>query len=74
MRPLVILSLLTVPNLNEYVKQYYDFSGQPTGWITGPILKVWIENQFIRQISERRAKHGQNCPVLVILENHSSIN
>jgi hypothetical protein len=74
MRPLVILPLLTVPHLNEHVKQYYDFSGQPTGWITGPILKVWFENQFIRQISERRAKYGQNCPVLVILDNHSSRN
>jgi hypothetical protein len=31
MRPLVILPLLTVPHLNEHVKQYYDFSGQPTG-------------------------------------------
>ena len=37
-------------------------------------MKVWFENQFIRQISERRAKYGQNCPVLVILDSHSSRN
>jgi hypothetical protein len=72
MRPLVILPLITVPHLNDEVKCYYDFSGQPSGWITGEILKTWIENQFMRQINERRAKYGQNCPVLVILDNHSS--
>ena len=74
LRPLVILPLKTLPHLNNSIRNYYDISGQPTGWITGDILKYWIENQFLTQVSERRIKYGTNTPVLVILDNHSSRN
>lgn len=72
LRPLVILPLKTLPHLNDRIEEFYDISGQPHGWITGDILKYWLENQFLRQISQRRQKYGQQCPVLVILDNHSS--
>lgn len=72
LRPLVILPLKTIPHLNERIEAYYDISGQPTGWMTGNILKFWIENQFLSQISKRRQICGQECPILVILDNHSS--
>jgi hypothetical protein len=71
-RPLVILPLKTVPQLNPKIRNYFDLSGQQSGWITGEILQFWLENQFLQQITQRRAKYGQNSPVLVILDNHSS--
>jgi len=61
-----------VPYLNERVKEYFHYTGQPSGWITGDILKSWFEKRFLEQISMRRQKYGQECPVLVILDNHSS--
>jgi hypothetical protein len=73
-RPLAILPLITVPDLNNDVKQYYDLSGQSTGWINGSILEFWLENQFLRQMTERRAKYDPEAPILVILDNHSSRN
>ncbi len=69
---LIILPLKTIPLLNEDEESFYDISGQSSGWITGDILKFWIENQFLAQISKRREKYDQMCPVLVILDNQSS--
>jgi hypothetical protein len=71
-RPLVILPLINLPLLNPKIKNYFDLSGQQSGWITGDILQFWLENQFLNQITQRRARLGQNSPVLVILDNHSS--
>ena len=62
LRPLTILPLKTMPDLNEDNPKYFDITEQPTGWITGPILKYWVENNFLSQISERRAVFGHDCP------------
>ncbi len=63
LRPLAILPLKTMPDLNEDITKYFDITGQPTGWIIGPKLKYWVENNFLSMISERRAVFGQDCPV-----------
>ncbi len=71
-KPLVIFPLKTLPPLHEEIMSYYDITGSNKGWINGPILKLWLENQFLSQIYERRQKYGLNQPALVILDNHSS--
>ncbi len=47
MKPLAMLPRLTTPNLPDDIKLNYDRSGYDSGWITGYIMKFWIENQFI---------------------------
>jgi hypothetical protein len=71
-KPLVIFPLQTLPALHNDIMSYYDITGSSKGWINGPILKLWLENQFLSQIYQRRQKYGSNQPALVILDNHSS--
>ena len=74
MKPLAILPLQTMPNLPEDLKKHYDFSGNDSGWITGPILKNWIENQLVQYVHSLHNESGLNEPALIILDNHSSRN
>lgn len=71
-RPLLIFSRKTYPDLDDDISNYFDISGNSSGWINGEILKNWLENQFLQQIYERRQIVGPMSPVLVILDNHSS--
>ena len=72
LKPLAILPLLTVPIFSHEVNNFCDISGSESGWITGDILKYWLDNQFILQINALRSKLQRNEPVLVILDNRSS--
>ena len=71
-RSLLIVPRKTFPPLDPTISSYYDISGCTSGWINGEILKSWMENQFLQQIYQRREIVGERCPVLVILDNHSS--
>ena len=72
MKPLAILPLLMTPDLPDDIKINYDLSGNDSGWITGDILKFWIENQFVEEVLRTRSYTGTDDPVLVLLDNHSS--
>ena len=72
LKPLAILPLMTMPTFSNEINNFYDFSGSKTGWITGDILKYWLENQFMTQINGLRNRLHRDEPVLVILDNHSS--
>ena len=72
LKPLVILPLLTVPDLGIEIHRNYDITGNDSGWITGPILKNWLQNQFVYQINQLRLEHGYEAPVLILMDNHKS--
>lgn len=70
--PLVILPLKTLPDLSNDISENYDITGSDKGWITGEILKNWLENQFAIRLQELRKKHHLYEPALVIMDNHAS--
>jgi hypothetical protein len=73
MKPLVILPLITLPELAQSVYEDFNISGQPNGWIDGKIFKNYIQNFFVAHIQQMRENHGEiNEPALLIMDHHSS--
>jgi hypothetical protein len=72
MKPLAMLPRLTTLDFPDDIKLNYDRSGYDSGWITGDIMKFWIENQFINEVLQTRYMTQCDDPALVLLDSHSS--
>ena len=73
MKPLAILPLKTMPNnFPNSIYNDFDISGNDSGWINGPLLKNWLENQFIDFVTYLRSYYQADENCLVLLDNHSS--
>lgn len=74
MKPLAILPLKCMPDLPEDIMSNFDITGNDSGWITGEILKNWVENQFVNEVKRLRNFYRKDEPALVLLDGHSSRN
>ena len=72
MKPLAILPRITHSDYPEDIEINYDITGNESGWMTGDILKNWVENQFVQEILQVHNFTQSDEPVLVLLDNHSS--
>jgi hypothetical protein len=71
--PLLILPLKNIPPLDPEVQANFHFAGQSAGWMTGPIFKNIIENEFCDIVEAKRIEKGVPAePVLLIYDHHSS--
>jgi hypothetical protein len=50
MKPLAILPRLTHGEYSKGLESAYYITGNDSGWMTGDILKNWIENQFVQEV------------------------
>ena len=63
-----------MPDLPEDIMSNFDITGNDSGWITGEILKNWVENQFVNEVKRLRNFYRKDEPALVLLDGHSSRN
>jgi hypothetical protein len=73
MQPLCILPLKTMPDISEWMKEFYVITGQSSGWIDTTIWENWITSMFIKHVNYIRAsRHIQDKRALLIVDGHST--
>jgi hypothetical protein len=72
-RPLAILPVKTLPQLDDQVQAFYSISGQPNGFIDNDIWHSWVRDVFIPHVNNlRKNMNKPNAPVLFIVDSHST--
>src|SRR5271163_2709452 len=72
-RPLAILPVKTLPQLDAQVQGFFSISGQPNGFIDNSIWHAWVRDVFIPHVNNIRKNMGQpNAPVLFLVDSHST--
>ena len=73
--PIVIFGRKTDPLLNDNIRSKFHISASDSAFINKDICQNWVENSFIEEINNHRAKIGKpNNPVLIVHDSHKSRN
>lgn len=72
-KPTVIVPLVTLPHLDQDVKDYYHIAGSEKGWITSEILRTTIAGTFLAELTSYKTKHKLEGEwTMILVDNHSS--
>jgi DDE superfamily endonuclease len=72
-RPLAILSVKTLSQLNTQVQGFFSISSEPNGFIDNAIWYAWIRDIFIPHVNNFcRVMNQLNTHVLFLVDSHST--